>query len=105
MTFTDTEEGTTRFCTHTTDNSICDKCLGREEVKIIKMIEQIDAERRQKLGLIGDLRDLSYWLDNGYREDNNAKGVILDLIEREIERLKREAEDMLQEIFKLKETK
>ena len=66
-------------------------------------IEQIDIERRQKLGLIGDLRDLSYWLEDGYREDNRAKEFILGLIEKEIDRLKKETEDMLQEIFKLRD--
>lgn len=34
MPFKDTFEGQTFSCTHTDDNSICDKCLGKEKIEI-----------------------------------------------------------------------
>jgi len=31
MPFQETKEGATNFCPHTADNTICDKCLGKNE--------------------------------------------------------------------------
>ena len=41
MPFKDLPEGTTHSCTHTTDNSICEKCLGKDMTNNHEEIEKM----------------------------------------------------------------
>jgi hypothetical protein len=60
----------------------------------LEKLMKLDEERKNLLYVAGELSDLSYWLDDGYKEGEGKKLALL-LIKERIDDLKSEAESIL----------
>ena len=61
-------------------------------------LDEIDFKRKSYNYLMGELSDLRYWLENGYKEGEGRNRAI-ELITAEIENLKQGSQNSLDLIF------
>ena len=64
----------------------------------LKVLLTLDQEMKNCRFLGGELRDLSYWLDNGYKE-GEAKTLAVDLIEAEHQRVLAQGQTLFDELM------